>query len=218
MTERECTLCHETKPMSQFSKGNAKGGYKSFCKACQLEMTRTYRARLKTTERPTLETKLCGACHQTKPSDEFYKHSGTKDGYEWCCKACTRPHLHRWYIKNATLVLTRKRRWNSENKAQKRRAAQAWRGRNRFRDRQINMRYYLRKKGNTIGPVDYDVIWERDQGICYLCNQAIDRSEVHFDHVIPVSKGGPHTMDNIRATHARCNLQKHDKLITKDCT
>ncbi len=36
---------------------------------------------------------------------------------------------------------------------------------------------------------------------------------LHIDHLIPVSNGGPDTLDNVRPTHAVCNLQKHTKPI-----
>lgn len=39
------------------------------------------------------------------------------------------------------------------------------------------------------------------------------KSERHLDHVIPLSRGGAHSEDNIRVTHARCNLKKGTKLV-----
>jgi len=32
--------------------------------------------------------------------------------------------------------------------------------------------------------------------------------DLHFDHVVPLSKGGPHTTENIRPSHSTCNLKK----------
>lgn len=34
------------------------------------------------------QTKTCTKCDQQKPISNFYKDSGTKDGYYWCCKSC----------------------------------------------------------------------------------------------------------------------------------
>ncbi len=36
----------------------------------------------------TVITKNCSACKQIKPLSEFYKHSGTNDGYQNYCKVC----------------------------------------------------------------------------------------------------------------------------------
>ena len=57
-------------------------------------------------------------------------------------------------------------------------------------------------------------------GKCYLCSLEIDflatrkcgnegwESGFHVDHLIPLSKGGEDTLENVRPTHAVCNLQK----------
>ncbi|WP_408995767.1 HNH endonuclease [Streptomyces europaeiscabiei] len=51
---------------------------------------------------------------------------------------------------------------------------------------------------------------------CYLCGRGIaGLSQLHFDHVVPLSRGGTHAVDNIRPAHAACNLRKSDKLISE---
>lgn len=62
-------------------------------------------------------------------------------------------------------------------------------------------------------------------GKCYLCGLAIDfmaprkcgvdgwESGFHVDHVIPISAGGQDCLDNVRPTHAVCNLQKASKYV-----
>lgn len=52
-----------------------------------------------------------------------------------------------------------------------------------------------------------DII-DRDHSTCYLCGHPVDTHDIHLDHVIPISKGGPHTADNVRVTHSQCNLRK----------
>lgn len=32
---------------------------------------------------------------------------------------------------------------------------------------------------------------------------------LHIDHLLPISKGGPDTLENVRPTHGLCNLQKY---------
>lgn len=55
---------------------------------------------------------------------------------------------------------------------------------------------------------------------CYLCLEAIDlqaprrvgapgwEQGLHIEHVIPISKGGSHTLENVRPSHGLCNLRK----------
>jgi len=64
-----------------------------------------------------------------------------------------------------------------------------------------------------------EMIIERWGTICYLCNEEIDLEAsrrnpegLHLDHVIPISKKGCDIIDNIKPTHAHCNLSKSDKM------
>jgi hypothetical protein len=53
-------------------------------------------------------------------------------------------------------------------------------------------------------------VWQRDGGKCTLCRSTED---LHFDHVIPWSKGGSSsTPDNIQLLCGKHNLQKHDRI------
>ena len=53
-------------------------------------------------------------------------------------------------------------------------------------------------------------VWQRDKGKCITCG-AID--ELHFDHILPFSKGGTSlTADNVQLLCARHNLQKSAKI------
>jgi len=63
-------------------------------------------------------------------------------------------------------------------------------------------------------PVDYVAILEEHGMVCHICDCEIESmAGLHFDHVIPLSKGGPHAADNIRPSHAACNLRKGARLL-----
>ena len=61
-------------------------------------------------------------------------------------------------------------------------------------------------------------IWERDGGRCGICRKKIDiqikwpdRRALAIDHIVPLSKGGEDTPENLQATHAACNGRKNNK-------
>lgn len=63
-----------------------------------------------------------------------------------------------------------------------------------------------------------DAVIARDGAICYLCQGAIDLSlsghdlmGLTIDHVIPLSRGGPHTLENLRPAHRTCNSHKSSR-------
>lgn len=53
---------------------------------------------------------------------------------------------------------------------------------------------------------------KRDESTCYMCHRRLGRDEIVLDHVIPLSRGGPHCESNLRVACAPCNLRKGDKL------
>ena len=53
-------------------------------------------------------------------------------------------------------------------------------------------------------------VWKRDKGCCVQCGST---DNLHFDHILPYSKGGTSLKaENIQLLCARHNLQKHDKI------
>jgi 5-methylcytosine-specific restriction endonuclease McrA len=65
---------------------------------------------------------------------------------------------------------------------------------------------------------DRELIFDRDEDICYLCGSKVDRDVSPFspesatvDHVTPLAKGGQHTKANARTAHLRCNSAKQDR-------
>lgn len=53
-------------------------------------------------------------------------------------------------------------------------------------------------------------VWRRDKGRCVICGST---DNLHFDHIIPYSKGGSSLVaENIQILCARHNLQKKDKI------
>lgn len=67
--------------------------------------------------------------------------------------------------------------------------------------------------------ISADVLIERDGNNCHICLTEIDLSLARnsrfgatIDHVIPVSKGGADTLDNMKLAHWICNIKKGNKL------
>lgn len=72
----------------------------------------------------------------------------------------------------------------------------------------------------TVHLIEAGEVYARDKWACYLCAGLIDPALPPFhpdsktvDHVVPLSRGGQHTMDNVRAAHLRCNSAKGNALV-----
>jgi hypothetical protein len=69
----------------------------------------------------------------------------------------------------------------------------------------------LELEHNRLIPTGVKVeVWKRDKGRCVKCGSTVN---LHYDHIIPFSKGGSSTTAaNIQLLCAKCNLKKHDNI------
>ncbi len=68
------------------------------------------------------------------------------------------------------------------------------------------------KSGPSRQPIPSSVqvaVWARDGGQCVACGAT---SDLHFDHIIPVAKGGGTSESNIQILCRTCNLKKSDRI------
>lgn len=91
--------------------------------------------------------------------------------------------------------------------------------------------YKRRKRVLENGRVDKSITLERlikrDENVCYLCGSECDKEDYKLneegyfitgfnypsvEHVIPISKGGTHTWDNVKLAHYYCNILKSNKV------
>lgn len=52
-------------------------------------------------------------------------------------------------------------------------------------------------------------VWQRDQGRCVECSS---QSYLEYDHIIPFSRGGASTVDNVQILCRGCNSKKSDRI------
>jgi hypothetical protein len=70
----------------------------------------------------------------------------------------------------------------------------------------------FRKDGPKRTAIAEDVkllVWARDGGACVRCRLKV---ALHFDHIIPLAKGGGNSAENIQILCAACNMRKSDKI------
>jgi 5-methylcytosine-specific restriction endonuclease McrA len=59
----------------------------------------------------------------------------------------------------------------------------------------------------NITSLELNCIFDTYEGCCWICDKVLDDT-FHWDHVKPLSKGGTHTLDNLRPACATCNVRK----------
>lgn len=116
--------------------------------------------------------------------------------------------------KIASCAAYRKRmRAKPEYRAMARACVKRWVKRHPDRAKASHSARAARKRGAAfVEVVNRRVVFTRAQGICGICNLPIEERSWHVDHIIPLSKGGPHSYANTQAAHAVCNVRKSDSL------
>ncbi len=74
-----------------------------------------------------------------------------------------------------------------------------------------------RMASTQVSPIVSATIFERDGWMCQICAVQVEQLRrwpdpwsASLDHVVPVSKGGSHTFENVQLAHLRCNMQKYN--------
>jgi 5-methylcytosine-specific restriction endonuclease McrA len=71
----------------------------------------------------------------------------------------------------------------------------------------VRLRRYVRIPYRPHAPLTRRAVFARDDWSCQYCGAAAE----NLDHVVPRSRGGTHTWDNVVASCRRCNARKENK-------
>lgn len=116
------------------------------------------------------------------------------------------------------------KKWANKNIEKKRLTKALWRINNKERhleqDRGQKRRRRAKKRNSGFEKYTEEQVLSSYGSCCYICNKRIDFSAprstaesgwqygLHIDHLIPISKGGPDTLENVRPAHGICNVKK----------
>lgn len=73
----------------------------------------------------------------------------------------------------------------------------------------VRLRHYVKVPYRAGITVNRRAVFLRDSGKCQYCNAAAES----IDHIIPRSRGGTHTWENVVAACRPCNSKKRDRLL-----
>ena len=75
----------------------------------------------------------------------------------------------------------------------------------------VRLSRYVRVPYRATVPLTRKAVFARDGGRCVYCSAPA----TSLDHVVPRSRGGPHTWDNVVSACGRCNHVKADRGISE---
>ena len=166
-----------------------------------------------------MEMKRCSACGAVKAIGEFPWRSGSERRHGQCAP-CYRESRRRTGKAYRERNPNAKKNWDAANPT----AYVDWVARNRDRRRQLDRAHYARNRGARIANVRRRRAALRNvptqliaharkgaevDGACYWCGG--ETEDPHKDHILPLTRGGPHCDENVVTTCAQCNLTKGAK-------
>lgn len=209
MDEKTCRECGEVKPLTDYHVNRAARDGRQFrCKSCCVAKARARREEIR--EDPE---RFADHVARRRANDRKYGAERRKD-----------PAYREWMSEY-------QKRWRVENRERISAYAAAWRRSNPKAYEATRRRYFESHPDASRESAAKRRAWKRDAFVeevraevllelygtsCYLCEtQIYQPRDMHMDHVVPLSRGGEHSVANVRPTHKACNLRKSDRLLSE---
>lgn len=119
-------------------------------------------------------------------------------------------YYREYYLENTDRILKRSKEYARDNALRLKIASRAWVKRNPEKRTAIARQYRARRRAQEEGGISTGTLanWTAAQPkVCFYCGDTCP-DDFHVDHFVPLSKGGPHVLTNLRIACAPCNLSK----------
>lgn len=199
---KTCTKCGQTKPFEAFAKDKyKKSGITASCLACRNEYAKNKRK-----NDPALRARR-------KEQSKIYYHAN---------KEASAKRNRIWTIKNRDQRRALDAKFRANNRVEQSERAKDYRKRNpevrknwsiRNPERQaaIYAKRSFAKRGGIRYQISINELAKLYQQPCAYCGAPSD----HIDHIVPLSRGGRHSIGNLTGACKSCNLSKGAKFITE---
>lgn len=136
----------------------------------------------------------------------------------WCARHQEHVRKKKLEWKNSDRGIKTNREWYRRNADKIKERARIWYRNNPGHHAISRLRRTNRLKSGLVGnPKSINIFMNgvRSKRFAryYYCDKKVRTNAIHFDHIIPLSKGGPHSVENLCVSCPRCNLSKRARLI-----
>lgn len=209
---KRCSKCGQIKDSASFNRNRTEpDGLQRWCKECRKSQARIayQRDRDKRLQKDAEYRENNRELLRLRSRDWSKKHPDRIRAHQKRYKT-----LHREEYELAN------KHYKDSHREEHKRANRSWYERNKKRFRNYRDKSLARKFGVEV--IDSYSIFVRDNWICQYCGKPVNPDEKYpslqspsLDHIIPISKGGKHTQENLQLVHLDCNKRKFTKLSKK---
>lgn len=231
-----CTVCGEKKPLTEYHKRKeVKDGHRSACKTCiSKQAQKRYRLNrerlLEQTNRYYRENKERRQryCRDNKGRISKQRKQHYHENKEEICERQKQYNLgnkeriskrdRQYYHENKERICKQKKQYYRENKKEICKYQRGYRQSERGHVASATGRHrrYSREAASKVNLTakQFQRILKNQRHICNICGKKFTKSRPPtIDHIIPLSKGGGLTSNNIQVLCKRCNCKKHAKIL-----
>jgi 5-methylcytosine-specific restriction endonuclease McrA len=215
---KTCTKCGQTKKLGLFKADKRlKSGYGSQCKECKYKQTNNwvlhnYERKLEINNNYRLRhPEQAAERNRAWALDNQDYLSEKAKAYREANKEKLTEQSKAWRVANKEKIAQDNKAWRAANPERKKANDDAWWRANPEKVKARNSARRARKKAASIYLVTDKDIRAIMSKPCAYCGK---QSE-HLDHVVPLYRGGTHSIGNLVAACATCNLSKGKKLLSE---
>jgi len=214
-----CTICKKEKD----------GNHNSYCRSCKNEYNRQWREnnaeKIKGYSKFHYHTNIEKNKERTRLWREKNLERVKESRKVWTEKNLERVKETRkaWIEINREKVAEKNKIWYEKNRDRLIEEKKIYRKNNPEKGRSYVRKRRALRKNNGQEPYTEDQVLNLYGDNCHICQNPIDLSAnravghpgwemaLHIDHIVPISKGGPDTLENVKPAHGLCNLSKSSK-------
>ena len=168
---------------------------------------------------------MCALCQQDVPLELMVKSKRVKSGYTNHCKPCARALSKAWREANTEKARASTQAWANKNKSRRRAKNRERYALNRDKliaqtaqyrkdhPEMVVMYNYRRKEHSNKNEKFVILSKEINKLLSSLCVKCGTRERITLDHIIPVARGGRHSIGNLQPLCKSCNSSKSVKTI-----
>jgi 5-methylcytosine-specific restriction endonuclease McrA len=161
-----------------------------------------------------LAMKFCPSCGDFKPLYEFHKDKSKRSGHTSYCKECAAGVGRVYYDEHRMEILSERRLYNQTPYAKERMSKAGKLYRATDKGKAVHSAVEGKRRAIARETETEDLSWyyiairESELVSCHICGKQLPGNECHIDHIIPLSRGGTHTLGNLAPACPVCNRTK----------